>query len=212
MAELVPHRLVVEVARELGESISALKEKADEYAEADSRAYEAAREAKEAVASREGADEKAKTFEEAKDRRFAAAQALAQALANEPRLPDLVTFAGFLGGTINHKWDEQDETWRLLYLDPRLQTWLLVREKDIVFSHGMYDETAPFRERDVIWVRSRASVNQGSGPLSAEARFLTGEFTRAADVEAPPSGATFAPATGVFCETRDPFGCHRKSQ
>jgi hypothetical protein len=119
---------------------------------------------------------------------------LANALARQAGLPELVTFAGYLGGTVQ---DGSQTEWRVLYLDTHLQRWLLVRDTDVLYNVSVDDETSPSSKRDVIWVRADASVGGGSGSQPVEARFLTGAFTRAADYEAPPSGGTTADATGV---------------
>jgi hypothetical protein len=131
----------------------------------------------------------------------------ANIIAGAPDLPDLVTFAGYLGGKVPHA----GRDWRLLYCDSRLQTWLLVEESNIVYNATLDDYTSPFRKRDVIWVKESASVGTGRGSQSAHARFLTGAFTRAGDFDAPLGGGTLAAATGVFCEAKTAACCHRKS-
>lgn len=131
-------------------------------------------------------------------------------LAAASELPELVIFAGFLGATVTQPVANKD--WRLLYLDWRLMTWLLVQEDGILLAEKVKDETAPSGERDVIWVRADAPVRSGSGPQSVEARFLTGEFTRAGDFDAPPTGGTFAGSTGVFCEAKTVGCCYRRSR
>jgi hypothetical protein len=135
-------------------------------------------------------------------------EAVANQLAGNPDLDELMSFAGFLGGIVKNG----EREWRLLYLDTCLQTWLLVEENDIVYNTTVEDDTAPAKKRDVIWVRADASVGRGSGAQSAEARFLTGEFTKAGDFEARPTGGTMAAATGVFCEARTPFCCYGRSR
>jgi hypothetical protein len=134
---------------------------------------------------------------------------LAADLANQSDLPDLVTFAGFLGGTLK---DAGGNEWYLLYVDWRLSRWLLVPKEDIVYRKAMKDENAPSGERDVLWVRGDASVGEGSGSPSLEARFLTGEFTRAGDFETPPTGGPRAAATGAFCEASSALCCTRRTR
>jgi hypothetical protein len=132
----------------------------------------------------------------------------ADALAASSDVPELVTFAGYLGGTLQRG----NETWRLLYLDTRLQAWLLVQDAHILYTAKVSEDASPGGDRDVIWVSDDAPVGRGSGAQSLQARFLTGEFTRAGDFEAPPAGGTPAAATGVFCEARTPFCCSRRSR
>jgi hypothetical protein len=129
-----------------------------------------------------------------------------EALARASDVPELVSFAGFLGDTIPQP-GQAAKKWRVLYLDLELRNWLLVLDTDILDAQKVGDKTAPSGERDVIWVRADASVGRGRGSPSVEARFLTGEFTRAGDFEAPPTGGTLAAATGVFCEFRTPSCC-----
>jgi hypothetical protein len=133
---------------------------------------------------------------------------LANELAKKSDLPELVSFGGYLGGIVQ---DERNTDWRVLYLDTQLQAWLLVREADVLYNTTVEDKTSPSGERDVIWVRADASVGRGSGSRSVEARFLTGDFSQAEDVEVSPTGGTLAAATGVFCEARTPLCCRRRS-
>ncbi|MGH2969197.1 MAG: hypothetical protein ACRDK0_09050 [Solirubrobacteraceae bacterium] len=130
-------------------------------------------------------------------------------LAQATDVPELVTFSGFLGDTVPQP---SGNVWRLLYLDWRLQTWLLVEEGEILHAEKVKDDGAPSGLVDVIWVRADASVRRGSGPQSVEARFLTGAFTRAGDFDASPTGGTLAAATGIFCEARTPVCCYRRSR
>jgi hypothetical protein len=117
---------------------------------------------------------------------------------------ELVTFVGYLGGQVTY-----DSTpWRILYLDWALQSCLLVQESGIVHSEIIKPTDAPFNEQNVIWVRHDTPVGRSSGSLPKDAQFLSGDFTRAGDVEAGPTGGTLSAATGVFCEARSP-GCCR---
>lgn len=129
------------------------------------------------------------------------------ALALAPDLPELVTFFGFLGGEVKQP---GGGSWRLLYLDLRLQTWLLV--ESIVYATQIKDEYVPGEKVDVIWVRADAPVRRGSGSQPLESRFLSGNFTRAGDFDAPLTGGTMAAATGVFCAARTPLCCNRHSR
>jgi hypothetical protein len=118
------------------------------------------------------------------------------------QVPELVVFAGFLGGIITHL----NKEWRLLYLDWRLLTWLLVEEEEILLIEEIDDKTVPDKRRDAIWVKADASVHKGTGPQSTQSRFLRGAFTRAGEFNASLKGGTFSPATGIFCEAHT-VGC-----
>jgi hypothetical protein len=128
---------------------------------------------------------------------------LENVLASHSQLPELSTFAGYLGGTIQYDGDD----WRVLYLDWKLWSWLCVRDADILLHHLVDDDTSPFGERDVIWVSADASVGRGSGTQSTQERFLRGTFTGAGDFAASVSGGTYSSATGIFCEAQTPGCC-----
>lgn len=131
---------------------------------------------------------------------------LANALANSDSVPELVAFAGFLGGSISR----EDKPWRVLYLDSRLASWLLVDEQRIIHWDKVEDDGAPGRRRDVIWVPADTAVGRGGGSQPVEARFLTGDFTRAGDFDASPAAGT-GPSTGVFCPTT-PVCCYKTTR
>ena len=132
-------------------------------------------------------------------------------LAQGDGVPDLIPFTGFLGGTMPHPYS--NALWRILYLDVPLQTWLVVENAEIGATQQMPDLAAPTGQRDVIWVGMNAPVGTGSGPQSVESRFLTGEFTRAADFDdSPASGGSAGAATGVFCQGRSIGCCTPKSR
>jgi hypothetical protein len=153
-------------------------------------------------------------------------------------VPELVTFTGFIAGTVPQPGtgtgeqagtgtreqagtatgeqagtatgeqagtSKSPKLWWLLYLDLRLQSWMLIEETGVIRTERVRDDTVPradrqeVGERDVVWVRSDASVATGSGPQSVEARFLTGDFTRAGDFDASPTGGTSDAVTGDFC-------------
>jgi hypothetical protein len=118
-------------------------------------------------------------------------------------VPVLSTFAGYLGDAIEYR----DRNWRVLYLDTKLSSWLLVEEQAIVFHDRMHDRTAAYGMRDVIWLNAEATVGRGIGPQAGEARFLRGAFTSAGDVTAAVTGGTFDAATGIFCEAQTPGCC-----
>jgi hypothetical protein len=128
----------------------------------------------------------------------------AEALAYASNLPDAILFTGFLGGLVE---EPGGRNWQLLYLDFELDNWLLVEDAAILAHSDVVDDGVPFTQRrDVIWVKADAAVGRGRASHSVEAQFLTGDFTRAADFEAPPAGGTLAAATGIFCQART-VGC-----
>ena len=143
----------------------------------------------------------------------AAAVVLANEIANDPNLPEIHTFAGFLGGTLADSGPTQS-SWRLLYLDPKLRTWLLVDQKNILLRQEVRDETSPFGSRDHVWMKSDASVSQGEGAPrrnEVQARFLRGDFVSAGDFAASVTGGTFAPPTGPLCPLT-PGCCGKKTK
>lgn len=157
-----------------------------------------------------GARALARQSDEDTDRETPTKEELANGLADASDLPELMTFAGYMGGAIEREPDGR--RWQLLYLDWRLLTWLLVPQDDIVFREALADETAPFKSRDVIWVRANALVTRGTGPQSAQERFLRGDFTRAGDFAASLTGGTFSPSTGLFCEATTASCCGRRTR
>jgi hypothetical protein len=125
------------------------------------------------------------------------------AAAAAPSSPERRSFTGYLGETFNHGVD-----WTMLYVDSSLESWLLIETDGIVAR-----ETIPRRAGsgspaplDVIWVLADAAVGRGGRSLTLEGAFLSGNFTRAGDFEASPTGGTLAASTGVFCEARS-AGC-----
>lgn len=143
---------------------------------------------------------------------------IANALADDPTVAQLVTFAGFLGGSFT---DSQARTWRLFYLDPKLLTWLLFDEADLLLHRELTDLTMLSTDdderivRDLIWLRSSASVTEGSGPprpSELEAQFLRGDFIGAGDFSESLTGGTFSRATGLLCEVQTPGCCGRRTR
>jgi hypothetical protein len=126
------------------------------------------------------------------------------------RIEDHVSFVGFVSGWIERP--GTDTRWLLMYPEAQPQSWLLLEGSGIVHTGTMANEVAPEGPRNVVWVRRDAAVGTGSGPQSDEARFLTGEFTRAGDFYAAPAGGTNAASTGVFCGGNTAFCCRRPSQ
>lgn len=141
----------------------------------------------------------------------ASAATRANALASADELPELIIFAGYLGGEVARAADSERK-WRLLYLDWKLVSWLLIPEQDIVFSTQIDDPTAPFKRRDALWVNANALVKRGTGPQSVEARFLRGDFVRAGDISTSLTGGTFTPTTGIFCEATTPQCCGKPTR
>lgn len=136
----------------------------------------------------------------------------AAALARASNLPEIVMFAGFLGDVVAHP---SGNNWQLLYTNLALTDWLLIEEDGIVNYDTVRDDSVPAafnRERDVLWVKADTSVGRGSSSQSVESQFLTGEFSRAANFEAPLIGGTIGAATGVFCEARTPSCCRYHSR
>jgi hypothetical protein len=134
---------------------------------------------------------------------------VANELAQDPNVPELDSFAGYLGGVAGA--DPAGADWRLFYFDSKLRTWLLVEENAILFRDAIQDDKSPFGQRDVIWVDSRTSVSHGSGALplgGLQARFLRGELISAGDFKEEADGGTLSVSTGIFCEARS-VGCCR---
>jgi hypothetical protein len=127
---------------------------------------------------------------------------LANELANLTDLPELYTFAGYLGGLVADEKDPTKANWQLLYLDAKLLTWLLLDEASIVLTNRVDDETSPLGSRDYVWLKTDASVSRGEGPPQPneiQARFLRGDFVSAGDFAASVTGGTFASVTGPAC-------------
>jgi hypothetical protein len=220
MAEYPPHPLVTELAKGLSEKdATSLKTFVDNVTKAEAAEAKAVEQARKVELT--AAPEDSASAEDAKKNRTTAKEnltteriKLAGALAKDPHLPALVTFAGFLGGPIQSS-DTPPEDWLVLYLDWKLQTWMLLREDDIVSSYDIIDKTVPFKMRNVLWLEADASVTRGSGPPQKDelqARFLRGEFTRAGDFSASLAGGTFSAATGIFCEADTPLCCGRRTR
>ena len=128
---------------------------------------------------------------------------MAKLVATRIDLSELGLFAGYLGPHLQR----DRRKWRLLFVDARLRQWLQIPSEDIVAETRQADPSAAFGERDVVWVRGDAPVIRGHAPRSVAGRFLTGEFTRAADIEGGSGGAPEGGATGLFCEATTPFCC-----
>ena len=62
-------------------------------------------------------------------------------------------------------------------------TWYLIEGAGIIHLDTVPEDGDPTRARDVLWVGRDTAVGRGSGPQSDEARFLTGDFTRAGDLD-----------------------------
>jgi hypothetical protein len=195
MADLVPHPLVTRVGLDLAEKqVGTLEVAARALLNAVSPPGEEVDRPAYAIAA-DTSDDDGEFPDEKND--------LAEALADQANLPDLSLFAGFLGGPVTHKGAE----WRLLYLDARLDNWLLVPDDDIIVHQRLDDDKAPSGLRDALWVRGSATVVRGSGSRANEGRFLVGEFTRAGDFAASTTGGTFSAASGLLCEATTPGCC-----
>jgi hypothetical protein len=132
---------------------------------------------------------------------------LGDALAS---LPDLVTFAGYVGGVVDDKAGTTKKEWVVLYLDAKLVGWLLVESDGIIYRETVKDPSGG--HRDVLWVRADASVGRGRGAQTNEERFLRGDFTAAGDFAATPTGGTTAAATGLLVDATTPGCCGFKSR
>jgi hypothetical protein len=220
--DFLPHPLVVALAQGLGPPGSTLKERGDAVGEA--RRGEAKNDAPKkrgdkAVPAGRNPDNPAANPDDGDDQTKAprnTVQRAANALARELHVDEVVMFVGYLGGsTADGDAEDPPEDpadWLVFYLDPRLQTWLLVQRESIVARRTVKDELSPFGSHDVIWVRQQAPVRHGSGPQSVEQRFLTGSFTRAGDFDAPPAGGTFAPQPGVLGVGGSPVCCYYRTR
>ena len=154
--------------------------------------------------ARDAARNKARLDESDVARRFAD---VTSSFAHD-ELPELAIFSGYLGGTIEH--DENE--WRLLYQDPKALTWLLVPDDQIVMYDRVEDKSAPFKQRDVIWLKNETPVRQGLGAESDQARFLVGPFTSAGDLHASLTGDSTLPAeSGILCAPT-PMCCTRHTR
>ena len=125
-------------------------------------------------------------------------------------LPELVSLAGYVDGTITHP--STQTTWLLVYCEWRMTTWLLIEGTGIVYLDSVPEDGDPLYARDAIWVTRDTAVGRGSGPQSAEARFLTGFFTRAGDLDPAATDEPSSAATGPFCPTSPWGNCGRKSR
>ncbi len=126
-------------------------------------------------------------------------------------VPEFVVFAGFLDTVVTQP-GISTKNWWVLYLDVSLTSWLLVEEDGVVAANSIVDDNVPGKKRDVIWVKKDASVGLGNRSQTIEGQFLTGEFTRAGDCEAPTGNGDGDGSTGVFCEARTPHCCYRQSR
>ena len=163
-----PHPLVAALAKGLTRTDGKLSRERDALEQAES-ALRQAKQSGEPIA-------------EVQDQIDVAASALADAIATDAALPQLHTFAGFLGGTLDDSGGRTGAYWRLLYLDPKLRTWLLVDQKSILARAQVDDETSPFGTRDHVWMKSDASVSEGEGAVQKDeiqARFMRGAFVSA---------------------------------
>jgi hypothetical protein len=134
-------------------------------------------------------------------------EAVAAAFAESSDVSEVVTFEGYLGATCKH--DGKD--WCVLYVDLEARSWLLI-EKDCIIKRESIDHSTWPCKRDVLWVTSDGAVGVGDGSQSVQAQFLTGEFTRAGDFEAPVVGGTMAASTGVFCQAKSVGCCGKKTR
>jgi hypothetical protein len=158
----------------------------------------------------------------------------------QPQSDDIVTLAGYLGGCLiekdpktgrppDFKYPEQmtraakpgerdkagtdlSRWWQILFLNATVSKWLVVAMSDILLHNRMNDDTAAFGERDVLWVKADAKLGQGGTSISSEARFLTGGFVRAGELEASLAPLAVSNDSGLLCEAITPGCCTVKSR
>jgi hypothetical protein len=193
MADLVPHPLVTCLGLCLAEmEVGTLEESAKDLM----KSYAAGRKTADASSAA-----RALASDDSTNRK--ALLDLAKGLADQSNLPDLSLFGGYVGAKVT----QQGTDWWVLYLDSRLQNWVLVPDDAIVFHERLEDEKAPRGLRDLLWIKGSATVVRGSGSQSVEGRFVVGEFTRAGDFATATAGGTFSAATGLLCEATTPGCC-----
>ena len=124
-------------------------------------------------------------------------------------MPELVTLVGYISGTIINPGTHSN--WLLVYRDWRMITWYLIEGTGIVHLDTVPEDGDPTRARDVLWVDRDTAVGRGSGPQSDEARFLTGDFTRAGDFDRGRTGGRHR-GDRVFCPTTPLGNCGRRSR
>ena len=134
----------------------------------------------------------------------------ANALPAASAFPELVTLVGLVDGNIVRQ--GTNSNWVLVYRDWRLTAWFLVEGTGILHLDTVPEDGDPRYARDVLWVGRDAAVGRGSGPQSDEARFLTGEFTRAGDLQSLELGGRSSPETGLFCPTTPLCNCGPRSR
>jgi len=133
-----------------------------------------------------------------------------EALALATNLPEQVIFAGYNGAVYQRPADAVQ--WQMLYLDPRLHRWMIVDLGRVRNTQLVNDPRSPTGDYEYVWIDTDALVGSGSRSQSVETPFLTGDFVRAGDFEAPPSGGRGASATGAYCGIRTPEClCYRTS-
>ena len=127
-----------------------------------------------------------------------------------PDVPELVTLVGYISGKVTNP--ASDTEYLLVYRDWRMTAWWLVEGTGILQVAQVPEDGDPNRARDLIWVGRDTAVGRGSGPQSAEARFLTGQFTRAGDLASPEAGGQSSAETGLFCPTTPLCNCSYRSR
>jgi hypothetical protein len=127
-----------------------------------------------------------------------------------PDVPELVTLVGYISGKVENP--ASNNQFLLVYRDWRMTAWWLVEGTGILQVTTAPEDGDPERARDLIWVDRDTAVGRGSGPQSAEARFLTGQFTRAGDLESLELGGQSSSETGLFCPTTPLCNCSYKSR
>jgi hypothetical protein len=116
--------------------------------------------------------------------------------------PELVTIVGYLSDVRS----DGDVTWRQFYLDLNLRRCLWIDDSQIVAHRKLNDPELKPGVRDMIWVKKDAPIVVADASAAAEVQFLTGDFTRAGDVDVDAIAGAVHPATGKFCG-RSPACC-----
>lgn len=199
-----PHPLVTSLGPRLDKAGQALADLGAALETADADARIAAASVNEAEARGDTARQvnaARKEQESASEKRSVAEQELANAVAQRPEVVPTRIVHGYLGGFV-----DEDNVWRVIYLDAELQTWIIAADASIRDRRTVKDEAAPTGSRDVIWLDREDRIISGQWPQTVKGRFLSGDFIRFADFEAEPNGGTFPSPSGLFCA----YGCTRR--
>jgi hypothetical protein len=132
-------------------------------------------------------------------------------LGTQSRSPELITFAGYLGGRATPEAAGTD-VWQILFTDATAGNWLVVAVKNIELHTRVADETAAYCLRDVIWVGADSPVGRGDTSSSVQGLFLRGALTRAGDLATSLRGDTFSRSGGLLLDALTPRCCGGNSR